>query len=60
MSEYSDREATALYHELKRVYPELAPPDERTPEERKRDAEQAKDDLFGPEDKEENKCRSKA
>jgi len=47
MSDYSDREAAVLYHELKYVYPELAPPDERTPKERKKDAEQAKDELFG-------------
>ena len=52
MSEYQDKEEVAWWHELKRVYPELAPPDERTAEERKQDAEQAKDDLFGPERKE--------
>jgi len=49
-----------MYHELKHVYPFLAPPDERTAEERKRDAERDVIDLFGPEDNEEVKpCPSK-
>jgi len=60
MSDYTDREATCLWHELRWVYPDLAPPDERTPEERQQDAEQAKDDLFGPENKKRTKCRSRA
>jgi len=59
MSDYSDREAVCLWHELKNVFPELAPPDERTTEERKRDAEQAVIELFGPEDKKETTCPSK-
>jgi len=54
---YSDKEATCLWYELRRVYPELAPPDERTPEEKRQQAEQAKDDLFGlDEDKEKASC----
>jgi len=56
---YDERVAAALWHELKRIYPELAPPDKRTPEERKQDAEQAKDDLFGSEDKGDESCQSK-
>jgi hypothetical protein len=53
MSEFQDREATYLWHELKYVYPELAPPDERTEEEKKLQAERDIDDLFGPEEREE-------
>ena len=48
---YSDREAVCLWHELKHVYPELAPLDERTNEEKKLQAEQDIIDLFGPESK---------
>ncbi len=60
MSDYTDREAACLWHELRHVYPELAPPDERTAEEKKRDAEQGIIDLFGTdEDKEAEKCPSK-
>jgi len=44
------RKERYLFEELKYVYPELAPSDERTPEEKKRDAEQDKIDLFGPEE----------
>lgn len=43
---HSDREAICLWHELKYVYPEFAPPDERTPDEKRQQAEQDKDDLF--------------
>lgn len=53
MSEYQDRKAACLWRELRHIYPELAPPDERTPEEKRQQAEQDKVDLFGPEDKEE-------
>lgn len=42
---YSDKEAACLWRELRYVYPELAPPKEE------RDAEQDKDDLFGPRQK---------
>jgi len=53
MSDYEDREAACLWHELKHVYPELAPPDERTPEEKKQQAERDVDALFGSEEREE-------
>jgi hypothetical protein len=60
MSEYQERLEQCMYQELKHVYPFLAPPDERTAEERKRDAELAIVELFGPEDNEEAKpCPSK-
>ena len=52
-SDYQKRKEECLYEELKHVYPWLAPPDERTPEEKKREAEQAKIDLFGPEENKE-------
>lgn len=52
-SDYQKRKEECLYEELKHVYPRLAPPDERTDEEKKKDAEQAKIDLFGPEPEEE-------
>lgn len=60
-SDYQKRKEECLYEELKHVYPWLAPPDERTPEEKKREAEQAKIDLFGPEEEKEKKesCLSK-
>jgi hypothetical protein len=48
--EYQKRKEKCLYEELKHIYPELVPFDERTPEEKKRDAEQDKIDLFGPEE----------
>jgi len=55
MSDYQDREAACLWRELKHVYPELAPPDEHTEEEKRQQAERDVDDLFGPEeDKETN------
>lgn len=56
---YSDREAICLWHELKHVYPELAPPDGRTDEEKKRQAEQDKDILFGPDEREKETCLSR-
>lgn len=60
MSEYQKRLEQCIYQELKHVYPFLAPPDDRTPEERKRDAIQAAIDLFGPEENEEGTpCPSK-
>ncbi len=60
MSDYQKRKEECLYEELKHVYPWLAPPDERTPEEKKRDAEKAVIDLFGPEPEEEKEktCQS--
>jgi len=53
MTDYKSREATCLWRELKHIYPELAPPNERTPEEKKLQAEQDIDDLFGSEEREE-------
>lgn len=53
MNDYQKRKERCLYEELKHVYPWLAPPDRRTPEEKKKDAEQAQIDLFGPEPEEE-------
>ena len=50
MSDYQKRKEQALYEELKHIYPELALSDERTPEEKKRDAERDVIDLFGEED----------
>jgi hypothetical protein len=47
MTFYGERMATALWHELRHIYPDLAPPKE------KRDAERDKDDLFGPEEEKE-------
>jgi hypothetical protein len=60
VNDHQKRKEQCLYEELKHIYPDLAPPDERTPEEKKRDAEQDKIDLFGPEEEKEKKpCRSK-
>lgn len=53
MNDYQKRKEQALYEELKHIYPDLAPPDGRTPEEKKRDAERDKIDLFGPEERKE-------
>jgi len=59
MSDYQDREAACLWRELKHVYPELAPPDKRTPEEKKIQAEQDKVDLFGSEEERIESCPSR-
>ncbi len=53
MSQYDERIATIMWHELKRIYPELAPLDERTEEERQKQAERDIADLFGEQTKEE-------
>lgn len=53
VNNYQKRKEKCLYEELKHVYLTLAPSDERTPEEKKRDAEQDKIDLFGPEENKE-------
>ena len=50
MNDYQKRKEQVLYEELKHIYPELVPPDERTPEEKKKDAERDVIDLFGEED----------
>lgn len=60
MSQYDERLATMMWHELKHVYPWLAPPDERTEEERQQQAERDIVDLFGEQDKkEETPCLSR-
>jgi len=59
MSDYDDRLAACLWQELAVVYPDLAGR-ETDPEKRKQLAEQAKDELFGPdEENEEVSCLSK-
>jgi hypothetical protein len=44
---YDERKAAALWHELKYIYPGLAPPP------KERDAEQDKCDLFGSDERKE-------
>lgn len=52
MDDYQKRREQCWWQELKYIYPWLAPPDERTPEERRKDAERAQIELFGPEENE--------
>jgi len=47
MTTHDEKVATALWQELKHIYPELAPP------KKKGDAEQDKIDLFGSEEEKE-------